>query len=156
MAAGPSKTIDDQVRLIDELIARLKRFLPARSAKTVQFNPPTISKPPTNAEVAVGILGVIFIASFMGAMVFDALKFSLSGVPSNHFALYEDGRYFYVPRGGGLINERPQVPISQGQYRSWQTNSFIAGLFGLACVLSGGVASAVVIRARMKSRGSRP
>ncbi len=35
MGEGPSKTFDDQVRQIDELIARLKRFLPARNAKTV-------------------------------------------------------------------------------------------------------------------------
>jgi hypothetical protein len=152
MAEVPLITIDDQLRQIDELIVRLRRYLPAKTANTILTDPPAASNPPTTAEVVAGLLGVICIGSIIVGIIFETRKFCLSGVPYEHYVVNEGGRYFYVPRGGGLIEDRKQVSISQSQYHSWQINSRIASLFIMVGVLACAVASAIVVRERLKSK----
>jgi hypothetical protein len=150
MTKGPLDAIDDQIRRLDEQIARVRQLLPARTENMVSHDSSETRAPPTKAEVAAGILGVFCVASFVAAFIFEARKFNLSGVPFNHFALNEGERYFYVPRGGGPIEDRQQKLISLSQYHAWEVNSAIAFLFGLLGVIFGFVATGTVLLTRFK------
>ena len=55
------------------------------------------------------------------AFWFEVRKHDLAGVPWNHFALRLRGQPVYVPRGGRM-EERPQVPLTEEQFRVWEDN----------------------------------
>jgi hypothetical protein len=74
-------------------------------------------------KLATCLLIVAMIGNIALTGWFDHRKHSLSGVPANHFALNESGRFFYVPRGGPPIAERPQVPLTAEEYRRWEENA---------------------------------
>ena len=66
---------------------------------------------------------------------FEQRKHTLSGVPTNHFAVNDNGRLFWVHRGGGPVNERPQVPMTAEQYRRWEENDRSGNFWGGSGVL---------------------
>jgi hypothetical protein len=75
---------------------------------------------------SIGLLIVAMIGCFLVAGWFDHQKHVLSGVPGSHFAVDENGRQFYVHRGGPSIDQRPQVGITAEQYRLYNENEEIA------------------------------
>jgi len=95
-------------------------------------------------NIAVGLLGVATVGCFVVAGFLDSRKFTLSGVPTNHSAVNENGRTFYVPRGGPPLDQRPQVPITAEQYRLWeeseQSGSRWAERAALCCLAAVGIA----------------
>src|SRR5437764_11392936 len=93
-------------------------------------------------NVAAGLLVAAAVGCFFVAGWFDDRKFALSGVPSNHFAVSENGRTFYVPRGGPPLDQRPQVPLTAVQYELWDENAQSASVWagrGALCFLAVGV-----------------
>jgi hypothetical protein len=85
----------------------------------------------------------------------------LSGVPAGHFAVSENGRSFYVPRGGPPIDQRPQTPLTAEQYRLWEEYDRSTGQWGGAGVLcffaAAGVAAWVgLARPRPRMAGETP
>jgi hypothetical protein len=98
----------------------------------------------TTLYFACGLLIVAMIGSFLIAGWFDHRKHTLSGVPGSHFALNENGRCFYVPRGGPPIEQRPQVPMTAEQYGLYKENeqlgSLWAGRAGLCFLAAAGIA----------------
>jgi hypothetical protein len=91
-----------------------------------------------------GLLIVAMIGCFLVAGWFDHQKHVLSGVPGSHFAVNENDRLFYVPRGGPPIEQRPQVSLTAEQYRLWKENeqlgSLWAGRAGLCFLVAAGIA----------------
>ena len=81
------------------------------------------------------------------ALCFESRKFALSGVPANHFAIHEKGRYFFVQRGGGEIDQRPQVAVTEEQFDAWTTNGKIATLLAFGGAASGLSAAAIYLHA---------
>jgi hypothetical protein len=96
------------------------------------------------AKSVTRLAGVVHLAASLFcvpiAVWFEFRKPRLSGVPWGHFAMSADGRQFHVPRGGGPVESRPQVPMSEEQYLQWEQNGFIAqswALPGVSCWLAG-------------------
>jgi hypothetical protein len=102
---------------------------------------------------SIGILIVATIGCFLVAGWFDHQKHALSGVPGSHFAVNENGRLFYVHRGGPPIEQRLQVPMSAEQYRLYEENEQLgsqwAGRGGL-CFLA---ALGIVVWVKLAGRG---
>jgi hypothetical protein len=72
---------------------------------------------------AVGLACVAaMFGSFGAGLWFQERKHVRSGVPNNHWATREGERYYYVHRGGGPVEQRPQYPITAEQYRTWEEN----------------------------------
>jgi len=84
---------------------------------------------------ACGFLVAAMLASVVLAGWFDHRKHALSGVPTSHFAVNENGRLFYVHRGGPPIDQRPQVPLTAEQHHIWEENDRLAQLWGSHVVL---------------------
>ena len=103
----------------------------------------------TTLNIATGLLGVATVGCFVVAGWFDSRKFTLSGVPTNHYAVNENGRTFYVPRGGPPLDQRPQVPLTAEQYRLWEENeqsgSRWAGRAALCLLAAVGIAAWVAM-----------
>ena len=74
-------------------------------------------------------------ACFIISGVFEWRKHQRSGVPIDHFAVQEDARFFYVPRGRGPLAMRPQIPLTQRQYLDWYRNDRMAAWIGFPGVL---------------------
>ena len=92
--------------------------------------------------VALGLLIAAMIGCFAAAGWFDHRKYALSGVPVDHYAVNENGRLFYVHRGGPPIDQRPQVPITAEQYRLWEENHHSSSLWGgrgVLCIFALGI-----------------
>src|SRR4051812_13504712 len=94
---------------------------------------------------SIGLLFVAMIGCFLTAGWFDHQKRVLSGVPANHFAVDDNGRQFYVPRGGPLIEQRPQVGMTVEQYGLYQENEQLGSLWAeraaLCCLAALGIAA---------------
>jgi hypothetical protein len=73
-------------------------------------------------EIASGLLVAAAIGCFAVAGWFDHRKHTLSGVPSSHFAVNENGRLFHVHRGGPPVEQRPHFPLTAERYRLWEEN----------------------------------
>ena len=84
---------------------------------------------------AIGLL----IAAMVGCLVIggwlERRKHDLSGVPGGHYAVSENGRAFYVPRGGPPIGQRPQVALTAERYRLWEEYDRSSSRWGSAGVL---------------------
>jgi hypothetical protein len=78
----------------------------------------------------VGMLGCAAVAGW-----FDHRKHALSGVPTNHYAVNEDGRRFYVHQGSPPLDERPQFSLTAEQHRAWEENDQGSQLWGTRAVL---------------------
>jgi hypothetical protein len=91
-----------------------------------------------------GLLVVTAIGLFFLAGWFDQQKHVLSGVPTSHFAINENGRHFYVPRGGPPVEQRPHVALTTEEYRLYEENEELgsqwAGRAALCFLLAMGVA----------------
>ena len=81
-------------------------------------------------NIALGLLVAATVGCFVAAGWFDHRKHALSGVPTSHFAVNENGRRFYVRRGGPPIDQRPQFPMTAEQYRLWEENDTASALWG--------------------------
>lgn len=81
-------------------------------------------------KIAIGLLIVAMLGCWAAAGWFDHQKYALAGVPTGHYALSENGRQFYVPRGGPPVNERPQVTMTVEQYQLWEENNEASSLWG--------------------------
>src|SRR5438874_3776023 len=99
----------------------------------------------TVLEIAAGLLLAATVGCFAVAGWLDDRKHALSGVPTGHFALNQDGRFFHVPRGGPPVDQRPQVPLTAEQYRLWKENEQSASLWAgrAALCFLGAVGTAV-------------
>src|SRR5947209_14660737 len=79
------------------------------------------------------------VVSFGLAMRFQVWKHEASGVPVNHYLRNENGRWYQVPRLADPAGQRPEVPISDEQYRQWERNqgwSTVWGGLSIICVLA--------------------
>ena len=85
--------------------------------------------------VAIGLLIAAGIGCLVVADWLERRKRDLSGVPGGHYAVSQNGRTFYVPRGGPPIDRRPQVPLTAEQYRVWEVYDRSASRWGSAGVL---------------------
>lgn len=94
--------------------------------------------------VAIVLLIVAMIGCLVVAGWHERRKCDLSGVPAGHFAVRENGRTFYVPRGGPPIDQRPQVAITAEQYGVWEEYDQSAGRWGGAGVLCFFAAAGIV------------
>jgi hypothetical protein len=93
------------------------------------------------------IMGLICLPLIVAGLVCFAvaLRFAfrqqeLSGVPWGRIALNTDGRKFYTQRGGGPLEQRSQVPMTDEQYRLWEVCEERArdwALPGVACWMAG-------------------
>jgi hypothetical protein len=83
----------------------------------------------------IGLLIVAVVGCLVAAGWIERRKHDLSGVPVGHYAVSEDGRMFYVPRGGPSIDGRPQVALSAEQYRLWEEYDRSGSRWGSAGVL---------------------
>jgi len=97
-----------------------------------------------NGQRVTSLVGALLVAAALicvpVAFRLEYRKHTLSGVPWGHFAVSADGRKFHVPRGGGPVEGRPQVPMTEEQYRHWQENKFAAwgwALAGVSCWMAG-------------------
>jgi hypothetical protein len=81
-------------------------------------------------NITIGLLIAVMLGCWAAAGWFDHQKYALSGVPAGHFAVNENGRQFYVHRGGPPIDQRPQVLITAEQYRLWDENDQASSLWG--------------------------
>jgi len=72
--------------------------------------------------LAVGGLACVaaLFGCFGAGLWFQGRKHTRSGVPNNHWATREGDRYYYVHRGGGPVEDRPQYPLTAEQYRAWE------------------------------------
>jgi hypothetical protein len=75
------------------------------------------------------------IGCFLTAGWYDDRKHTLSGVPTSHFAVNENGRLFYVPRGGPPIAQRPQFPMTAAQYQLWVENEQLGSTWAACAVV---------------------
>jgi len=110
----------------------------------------------TTLAVTTGLLFVAAVGCFFVAGWFDTRKFTLSGVPTNHYAVNENGRTFYVHRGGPPLDRRAQAPLTAEQYRLWVENEESASLWagsGGLCFLAA-VATAVWLKSSGPGRPS--
>lgn len=89
------------------------------------------------------------------ALCFEARKRSLSGVPANHIAVHENGRYYFVPRGGGASDQRPQTAITAEQFEAWKANADVAMLLACGGVALGFVAAGIYLH-RIWQRNTLP
>ena|SRR5205807_9112017 len=92
---------------------------------------------------------------FAVAMRYAFLKHELSGVPWGRIAFHIDGRKFYTQRGGGPLEQRPQVPMTDEQYRLWEVyeeRSRDWALPGAACWMAGVAILAVLGELRRRKR----
>ncbi|MFL5242873.1 MAG: hypothetical protein ACJ8FY_12250 [Gemmataceae bacterium] len=80
---------------------------------------PTIEK---MLILAFGMLLAAAFGCFVAAGLYDHRRFALSGIPSHHFGVNENGRFFYVSQGGPPVDQRPQFAISAEQYHTWEDN----------------------------------
>jgi hypothetical protein len=108
----------------------------------------------TTLTITTGLLIAAAVGCFFVAGWYDSRKYTLSGVPSNHYAVNENGRTFYVPRGGPPLDQRPQVPLTAEQYRHWEENeqsaSLWAGITALCFVAALGTAVWLRVARRIK------
>lgn len=73
-------------------------------------------------------------ACLFAGLWFQGRKHTRSGVPNHFYPVREGERYFYVPKGGGAVGERPQVPITAGQYDAWKEDEQTGGVLVALCV----------------------
>src|SRR4051794_19855986 len=104
-----------------------------------------------------GLLFAATIGCFLFAGWFDHQKHALSGVPPSHFAVNENGRLFYVPRGGPPVEQRPQVTLTPEQYRLWMENERLGSLWaactGLCFLAAAGIAVWVKLTGLRRTNG---
>jgi hypothetical protein len=81
-------------------------------------------------NIATGLLLAVMLGCVAAAGWFDHQKYALAGVPTAHFAVIENGRPFYVPRGGPPVDQRPHVAMSADQYQLWDENDQASSLWG--------------------------
>jgi hypothetical protein len=117
----------------------------------------------TKRSWAIGTLTVALLAAGVACcsagLWFEYRKHELSGVPAHHFALDVDGQKFHVPRGGGPVEQRPQVPMTEEQYQLWQENENLGsnwGLTGVLCWMAGVTIGAVAGQLRRRRDAAPP
>ena len=107
----------------------------------------------TTLAITTGLLIVAAVGCFFVAGWFDSRKYTLSGVPTNHYAVNENGRAFYVPRGGPPLDRRPQVPLTAEQYGLWEENGQSGSLWVGAAALCFLAAAATAVWLRLAGPG---
>jgi len=107
-------------------------------------------------KITTGLLIVVMLGCYAAAGCFDHRKYTLAGVPTGHFAVREDGRQFYVPRGGPPVDQRPQVTMTADQYQLWEENDEASSLWGSRGVLCFFAVVGLAIWARLAGPGPRP
>jgi hypothetical protein len=75
------------------------------------------------------------LGSFVAAGYYEDRKHTFSGVPANHFPVNENGRLFYVHRGGPPIDQRMQFPMTAEQYQLWEENERSGSTWAACAVL---------------------
>ena|SRR2546421_882334 len=79
------------------------------------------------------------VVCFALAMRFQVRKHEASGIPFNHYVRSENDRLYHVPRLADPAGQRPEVPISDEQYRQWERNegwSTVWGGLSILCVVT--------------------
>ena len=103
--------------------------------------------------VAIGLLIAAGIGCLVVADWLERRKRDLSGVPGGHYAVSQNGRTFYVPRGGPPIDRRPQVPLTAEQHRVWEEYDRSGGRWGSAGVLCFFAAAGLAAWVRLSGPG---
>ena len=67
--------------------------------------------------LGIGLLIAAMIGCLAVAGWLERRQEALSGVPGGHCAVSENGRTFYVHRGGPPVDQRQQFPLSAEQHR---------------------------------------
>src|SRR5579872_567542 len=106
-------------------------------------------------KVVCGLLFIAMIGCLVVAGWFDRKKHTLSGVPTGHFAVNENGRVFYVQRGGPPVDQRPHFPMTAEKYQLWEQNDQLGSTLGACGVLCFFLAVGVVIWVKLASPGSQ-
>jgi hypothetical protein len=107
-------------------------------------------------NIATGLLLATMLGCVAAAGWFDSQKYALSGVPSGHYAVIENGRQFYVPRGGPPVDQRPHVALTAEQYQHWDENNQASSLWGSRGVLCLFSIVGLAIWARLAGPEPRP
>jgi hypothetical protein len=103
--------------------------------------------------IAIGLLLAAMLGCWAVAGWFDSRKHALSGVPTGHYAVSENGRQFYVPRGGPPIDQRPQMSLTAEQYQLWDENNQASNLWGGRGVLCFFSIAGLAVWARLAGPG---
>src|SRR5437588_5180356 len=95
----------------------------------------------TRRALVVAFYGLLVggVVCFALAIHFQVRKREASGVPFNHYVRNENGHLYHVPRMADADGQRPEVPISEEQYRQWERNegwSTVWGGLSILCVLA--------------------
>ena len=85
--------------------------------------------------LGIGLLLVATLGCWAVAGRLERRRQALSGVPSGHSAVSENGRTFYVHRGGPAIDQRHQFTLTAEQYRVWEEYGRSSSRWGSAGVL---------------------
>jgi hypothetical protein len=106
-------------------------------------------------KTATGLLVATMLGCLAAAGWFDGQKYARSGIPSGHYAVVENGRQFYVPRGGPPVDQRPHVALTDEQYQHWDENNQASNLWGSRGVLCLFAIVGLAIWARLAGPGCR-
>jgi hypothetical protein len=87
--------------------------------------------------ITFGTLVAACFSCVAGAFGYEWRKHSLAGVPWNHFAVRLAGQPVYVPKGGGPLAARPQVPMTEEQFRAWEENEAMGRSWARAAAVFG-------------------
>jgi hypothetical protein len=108
-------------------------------------------------SLACPLLIVAGLVCFAVAMRFASLQHKLSGVPWSHVAVNTDGRKFHTQKAGVPLEQRPQVPMTDEQYRLYEIYDGLSrdwALPGVACLMAGIAILAILGELRQRKAGS--